>query len=323
MLSAFGPYSRPVLLTFTICCCLNLLVDSSKLLFAIPSPSSTTKVDGACTIGQVGLIAPMTGKWTNCMDASWSNDAETASFLEDGTVAVYAAPGGGDDTYFVHVDFSKNTTTKVIVGGDQGNLRCTPKGICFGVVPGDGNDPTQLMRVNSKTGASKSALALHEYIGYSVDGAVINPDTGLYYAILVGKVHGGDNGTDKSNQWLCTFNVTGEGAATILSEIPVSSDFMGPLMSTSRVEVMTFGSDTYDGLVSIDRRTGRETKMLGGFGTVFTFSAAFDRTSIAAVNIYPSPLRLFVVKVLDDKKTAVVTNVTFGESVHALAASWA
>jgi len=280
--------------------------------------SSSNTASTACTSGQVGLISGATGKWEKCLDAPWSDDAETASFLEDGSVVVYATPSDGGDTFFAHINFDNGNVTKVIVGGDQGNLRCTPDGSCYGVVPGDENNPTALMRVDSKTGSAKTALALPHYLGYSVDGAVVNPDTGLYHAILVGKPHSEET---KSNQWLCTMNVTG-ASASILREIPVSSTFMGPMASTRDVELMTFGSDISDGLVEIDWRTGKERKLLDGFGTVYTFSAGFTQTSVVAVNVFPSPLRLFFVDVTDKKRAVVRTNVTFPETVHALAARW-
>eukprot|EP00949_MAST-11_sp_MAST-11-sp1_P000009 g9.t1 len=288
----------------------------------MPSSSNTTP-QGACAGGQVGLISTETGKWTDCIDVPWGNDAETASFLADGTVVVYVTPGDGDDTFFAHIDFHSGNITKVIVGGDQGNLLCSPDGFCYGIVPGDNTNPTMLMRVNSRTGVAKSALALPDYIGYSVDGAVLNPDTCMYHAILVGKVHGGENLTSKSNQWLCTMNVAEAGAVTMLAEIPVAMHFMGPMATTTGMELMTFGSDLSDGLVRIDWKTGKQKMILDGFGTVYTFSAGYDRTTVFAINIYPAPARLFAVTVMDEREVAVRTNVTFGETVHALAASWA
>ena len=115
--------------------------------------------------------------------------------------------------------------------------------------------------------------------------------------------------------------MTSEVDATIVAQVPVAADFMGPMVSTSGIELMTFGSDIYDGLVSVDWRTGKQEVVLGGFGTVYTFSAGFNRKSIVAVNIYPSPVRLFVVDVLEDGKTVVRTDATFGETVHAVAVS--
>ena len=109
----------------------------------------------------------------------------------------------------------------------------------------------------------------------------------------------------------------------MVAEVPVSSDFMGPMASTSGIELMTFGSDVYDGLVRVDWRTGKQNMLLDGFGTVYTFSAGFSQTSVFAINIYPSPVRLFVVDTFAKQSTEVRTNVTFGETVHALAARWA
>ena len=94
--------------------------------------SSATRAAAACAVDSVGLIDPATGQWnvSSCLEVDWADDAETASVLADGTVLVYVTPSGGEDTFFARVDFGNRSVTKAIVGGDQGNLRCTPAGRC-------------------------------------------------------------------------------------------------------------------------------------------------------------------------------------------------
>jgi hypothetical protein len=81
---------------------------------------------------------------------------------------------------------------RVLVGGDQGELRCAEdagKLSCYGVSPGDDNDPTQLIEVDARTGDSNAALNLSNYEGYSVGGSVIDPALMLYHFVAVGKPH--------------------------------------------------------------------------------------------------------------------------------------
>ena len=81
---------------------------------------------------------------------------------------------------------------RVLVGGDQGELRCAEdagKLSCYGVSPGDDNGPTQLIEVDARTGDSNAALNLSNYEGYSVGGSVIDPALVLYHFVAVGKPH--------------------------------------------------------------------------------------------------------------------------------------
>ena len=281
---------------------------------------------GACAPGTVGLVDPLTGKWnaSSCIKAPWADDAETASVLADGTVSVYVTPSDGSDTYLARVDFGTGKVTKAIVGGDQGNLRCTPAGKCYGVSPESGRrDPTALIEVNGKTGDSKSVLKLKKYVGYSVDGAAIDVDVGKYHAILVGAVHNATGA--KSNQYLVTIDLE---TLKVQSEVPVGRDLMGPLAWSRTLGLLTFGSDQFDGgLVAIDTKTGRQSRMTdisARFGTIVQFSGAFSDGMVYAVNVYPQPPRFFAVDVSGATNATISANFTFpGAAIHALAAEWA
>ena len=162
-------------------------------IFAIGSDADAAKPK-ACGPGTVGLLEGDVAAWVDgsCIAVDWTGDALTAITLESGTVVVYVDPGSAADTYFAHVDFKTKNVTKVVIGGEQGELRClaSVQGLrCYGVVPGDMTSPTQLIGVDGTTGDSKPVLNLTNYIGYSIGASVVDPTDHLYHAVLVGKVH--------------------------------------------------------------------------------------------------------------------------------------
>ena len=322
--------------------------------------SDAAELDAAgCGAGTVGLIHPETGRWnaSSCIKVDWADDAETASVIDGDMVLAYVTPGDGSDTFIAKVDFGAMTVATSIVGGDQGNLRCTPRGKCYGVLPGSSKtDPTALIEVDGRTGDSKTALTLKKYDGSSVDGAAVDPVNDMYHAVLVGKVHTVPNvsavlhprpgrtqrqrcagarpcagaglregeGADKSNQWLVTIDLS---TMKVVSEQPVGMYFMGPFAYSKSRGLLTFGSDAYDGLAAVDWRTAKQSPVGvhgGSFGTVYQFSAAFSASEAYAVSLFPHPTRFFAVDV-SGAATAdadVRGNNTFASSVHALAAAW-
>ena len=196
--------------------------------------------------------------------------------LADGTVAAYVTPSDGSDTFFGLLDFGRGRARKAIVGGDQGNLRCLPSGQCYGV----NTDPTVLVQVDARSGNSSTALPLPHYVGYSVDTQLVDPDTGLYHATLVGKPHGAHGA--KSNQYLVTVNVT-QSPPAIVAQVPVGRTFMGPLVVCS-AQLATFGSDKYDGLTAVDWRTGAQRRVgTIDLGTVYMFDA------VGLTELMPAP----------------------------------
>jgi hypothetical protein len=105
---------------------------------------------------------------------------------------LYVNPGFGQDTNFYIVDFKSKNVSRVLSGGDQGEMRCaTLSGrlSCYGVTPGDDNDATQLIQVDGRSGDSSPVLNLTKYEGYSIGGSVIDPDNLLYHFIAVGDPH--------------------------------------------------------------------------------------------------------------------------------------
>jgi hypothetical protein len=193
-------------------------------------------------------------------------------------VVVYVNPGLGADTHFYVVDFKAKNVSKVLIGGDQGELRCVnvagrPK--CFGVSPGDDDDATQLIEVDGATGDSSPVLNLTSYEGFSVGGSVIDPINMRYHFIAVGKPHlraisaaaSSDSvqprpmalrrrckrrarcspplsdpsaaGPEPSDQWLVTIDLK---HMAIIAEAPLSRNFMGPLsVSDAHVRGCVFG----------------------------------------------------------------------------------
>ena len=135
--------------------------------------------------------------------------------------------------------------------------------------------------------------------------------------MLVGRPHGA--APKKSNQYLVTIDLQGR---QILASVPVSRDLMGPLVVSQTAGLLTFGSDRYAGMTSLNWKTGAQAKFVeADFGTVYLFMTAFSAESTFAVNLYPSPTRFFVVDT-STTQAHVQTNVTFNYSVHALAAAW-
>ena len=294
-----------------------------------PDTNSTVHAParGACAVGSVGLIDPATGKWntSSCIAVDWADDAECASVMADGTVLVYVTPSGGEDTFIANVDFDSGKVKKAIVGGDQGNLRCTPQGKCYGILPESGKrDPTALIEVDGRTGDSKAVLTLEAYGGYTVDASVVDPDNGRYHAILVGDPHSNGDGDSasggKSNQYLVTIDLT---SMKIVAEAPVGSNLMGPFAFSRALGLMTFGSDRFDGLATLDYRSGKQTRAAPGtfFGTVYLFTAAFSADAVFAYNIWPQPAH-FASVATSASPARVTANHTFPSPVHALAAAW-
>ena len=284
-------------------------------IFAIGPDADATKPK-ACGPGTVGLLEGDVAEWVDgmvdgsCIAVGWTGDALTATTLESGTVVVYVDPGSATDTYFAHVDFKTKNVTKVVIGGEQGELRClaSVQGLrCYGVVPGDKTSPTQLIGVDGTTGDSKPVLNLTNYIGYSIGASVVDPTDHLYHAVLVGKVHayarsaasysggrlarrrckssdcpfpgvsGSSRDPPRSDQWLVTIDLA---KMAIVAEAPLSSTFMGPLSVSAAHGLATFGADEYAGLVAVDYHTGslRRLTTSGDFGTIFQLSGAFSRT---------------------------------------------
>jgi hypothetical protein len=165
---------------------------SSNYIFSVGS--SNSQDPHACGPRSVGLIDGATAEWVadSCIDVDWLDYIETASSLESGVVVLYVNPGFGQDTNFYIVDFKSKNVSRVLIGGDQGEMRCvTVAGrlSCYGVTPGDDNDATQLMQVDGRSGDSNPVLNLTKYEGYSIGGSVIDPDNLLYHFIAVGDPH--------------------------------------------------------------------------------------------------------------------------------------
>jgi hypothetical protein len=248
--------------------------DASRV-FSVGSPGSEDP--HACGPRSVGLIDGDTAKWLpgSCIAVDdWINDAETANMLESGVVVVYTNPGFGQDTDFYFVDFSSKNVSRVLVGGDQGEMRCVADAdrlSCYGVSPGDDNDDTQLIEVDGHTGDSRPVLNLTDYEGYSVGGSVIDPVNMHYHFIAVGNPHlfappppastaappsqpmpprrRCKRGTRcspprsaaplPSDQWLVTINLK---QMKIVAQAPLSRNFMGPLsISEAHVRNSGFG----------------------------------------------------------------------------------
>eukprot|EP00937_MAST-01D_sp_MAST-1D-sp2_P003475 g3475.t1 len=322
----FIDHSKMRLVAFALFAMTDAASLRGQIFAATYSPNNVTATaPGGCASGTVGLIDPLTGQWneSSCIKAPWADDAETASVMADGTVSVYVTPADGDDTYLARVDFDTGKVTKAIVGGDQGNLRCTPAGKCYGVSPGSSKqDPTALIEVDAVSGDSKAVLKLKKYAGYSVDGAVIDADANAYHAILVGAPHNATGGL--SNQYLVTIALD---KLKVQSEVPVGGQLMGPLAWSRTLGLLTFGSDRFDdGLIALDGKTGKQTRTTDAaarFGTVVQFSGAYSAGMVYAVNVYPHPTKLFAVDVSGAKKAKIAANNTFkGAAIHALAAGW-
>lgn len=294
--------------------------DLAGMIFAAtssPSASVTTTADHGCVVGTVGLIDAKTGEWnsSSCIKVDWADDAETASVVDNGKVMVYVTPADGSDTFIATVDFSRKNVTAAIVGGDQGNLRCSLAGKCYGV----NTDPTVLVEVDGHTGDSRNALRLKKYGGFSVDSSAVDPGASLYHAVLVGEPHILANG-EKSNQYLVTIDLK---TMKIRAEVPIGRNFMGPLVVSKTAGLLTFGSDRFtNSLTAVDYKTGKQRQALSGyFGTVYLFTAGFSADRVFATNLFPQPSHFFAVDTSKSPAT-VVTNVTFNQSVHALAAAW-
>jgi hypothetical protein len=252
---------------------------ASSHVFSVGSASSEDP--NACGPHSVGLVDGDTAKWVagSCIQADeWADDAETATALESEVVVVYVNPGLGADTHFYFVDFASKNVSKVLIGGDQGELRCVGtagKLLCYGISPGDGDDATQLIQVNARTGDSKPVLNLTDYEGFSVGGSVIDPINMFYHFIAVGEPHllappaaradlpsaaslswpnelyrrckrgarcppspssRTANGTEPSDQWLVTIDLK---RMAVVAEAPLSRNFMGPLsVSEAHVRVL-------------------------------------------------------------------------------------
>ena len=249
---------------------------SSNSVFAVGSLGAEDP--HACGAGEVGLVDGATAKWIagSCIAASdWAGDAETATAIEAGVVVVYVNPGLGADTHLYTVDFSARNVSKVLVGGDQGELRCASvagRPSCFGVSPGDDDDVTQLIEVDAVTGDSSPVLNLTSYEGFSVGGSVVDPINMRYHFIAVGEPHlraiptapvsvpprprptamrrrcrraarcspppsdRSAAAAEPSDQWLVTIDLK---RMTIIAEAPLSRNFMGPL-SVSEAHVRLF-----------------------------------------------------------------------------------
>jgi hypothetical protein len=230
---------------------------ASNHVFSVGSSSSADP--HACGPRSVGLVDGETAKWVpgSCIAADdWVGDAETATALDSGVVVVYTNPGFGQDTNFYFVDFKSKNVSRVLIGGDQGEMRCVTdagKLSCYGVTPGDDNDATQLIQVDGLTGDSRPVLNLTNYEGYSVGGSAIDPVKKLYHFVAVGNPHihaesqlrqpmvarrrckrgspcppppSSRTAPPPSDQWLVTINLE---RMTIVAEAPLSRNFMGPL----------------------------------------------------------------------------------------------
>jgi hypothetical protein len=296
---------------------------NNNQLLAISADASTS----TCGAGTVGLIDPAVGEWnsSSCIAVDWADDAETASVLADGTVAVYVTPEDQTDTFLARVDFATGNVTRVTVGGNQGNLRCTRAGKCYGI----SNDPTTLMEVDAATGSSRNVLALRRYEGFTEDASVIDPDHGWYHAILVGRPHNSTGGP--SDQYLVTVDLTADDEHfKIIAEQPVGRDLMGPFAFSRRLGLLTFGSDRFaDGLVALDYETGDQALVSdprdeAGFGGVPLFGGAAFRADggVYVRSVFPHPPRFLGTNTSTGTPVTVVANRTWASNIVALAAQW-
>lgn len=245
---------------------LTLLACAAARPNAVFSVGTANSQDpNACDPRSVGLVDGDTAKWIagSCISADeWIDDAETASALESGVVIVYTNPGFGADTNLYVLDFESKNVSRVLVGGDEGELRCATDGgelSCYGVSPGDDNDVTQLIRVDGSTGDSLPVLNLSQYEGYSVGGSVIDPVNLLYHFVAVGDPHlppptpaaarnaahrvprrrckrgrscppppltPASANAEPSDQWLVTIDLR---RMLVVAHAPLTRNFMGPL----------------------------------------------------------------------------------------------
>lgn len=329
-----------------------LVAGLSSHIFAVGvSDVGARSNESVCGPGSIGLINSASGQWikSTCMSVDFADDVLTSTTLDSGEVLVYVTPITFD-SFLARIDFATRRIAKFIVGGSQGDLRCLPDGsVCYGVTPGDGSTPTQLIAVNATTGDSRAAMALRDYDGYSIDGSALDPTNLRFHAVLVGKPHS-HRGADAeaaewqraprhncgrrprgcpvehpgreaaSNQWLVTVDLV---RLAVTHEVPVSGYLMGPFSVSTRYGLATFGSDAYDGLTSVDFTDGAQVPLVeGGFGTIMQYSAAFSSTSAFAVNVYPQPARFFAIDLAAAATPAVTTNATAASGAHALCASF-
>jgi hypothetical protein len=173
-------------------CALHTAFASSNYIFSVGS--SNSQDPHACGPRSIGLIDGDTAEWVagSCIDAEWLDYIETAFTIESGLVVLYVNPGFGQDTNFYIVDFKSKNVSRVLIGGDQGEMRCVALSgqlSCYGVTPGDDNDPTQLIEVDGRSGDSGPVLNLTKYEGYSIGGSVIDPVNMMYHFIAVGDPH--------------------------------------------------------------------------------------------------------------------------------------
>lgn len=245
----------------------------------------------------------------------------SASYQKDGTIIVFASPDD-DIPLLATVNLANESATTVSVVGDVniGEVQCSPTGVCHGIVNtaevGSGGMQKKkfstFASVSPRSGETKTVLTLSGYIGYSVGSSVLDPAQNLYHVVLVGKIH--KDSTDgntthtlepqiKNDQYLVTIDLN---KMEIVSEVPVTNNFMGPFVVSQKYGLMTFGSDKYDNsLVQVEPKTGRQVPLLKHIGDVPQFCATSNGEFVVAYSVFPAPPRLLTINLAGNQPTVV------------------